>query len=131
MNPSLLSGRKLRLGVLVVTAAGTLLIAACSSSPHSAPRPIPTDPVAYMDSLEVPIVQCFIDRHVLPGADYKKESWYHAGKVIRNEKFALWWSFNNGLEVNGKELADWVHDAAFNGQWPTSLCGTQPAPSAS
>jgi hypothetical protein len=125
----MLSIRRLRLGFLYV---GVLLLAACSSAarPASSPTPSSTDTYAYAASLEVPLVQCFIDHNLLPGDTYDKQSWYHAGKVTGDAAFANWWKFMEGMVVDGKQLDVWTHDAAFSNQWPTSLCGPEPSPSA-
>lgn len=130
------STRKSRIGLLAATAATTVVLTACSSasapSPSSSPTTgaggTPTDPAAYANSLEVPLVQCFIDHHLIPAKRYQTQSWYQSGRVVDNADFANWWGFNEALTVRNKQLNQWTHDAAFNNKWPASLCGPRPSP---
>jgi hypothetical protein len=125
--------RKSRIGLLSATAATAVMLAACSSAsapPRSSPSATPADPGAYANSLEVPLVQCFIDHHLIPAKLYRSQSWYQSGKVVGNADFSNWWGFNEALRVRGKQLNEWTHDAAFSNKWPASLCGPRPSPSA-
>jgi len=130
------STRRSRIGVLSATAATAVVLAACSSAsgpsspPSSTPQPTPSDRAAYANSLEVPLVQCFIDHHLIPAKLYRSQSWYQSGRVVDNADFANWWGFNEALTVRNKQLDQWTHDAAFSGKWPASLCGPRPSPTA-
>jgi hypothetical protein len=127
------STRKSRIGLLSATAAAAVVLAACSSASAPSPRAstasaTPSDPAAYANSLEVPLVQCFIDHHLIPAKLYRSQSWYQSGRVVDNADFANWWGFNEALTVRNKQLDQWTHDAAFKSQWPTSMCGPRPSP---
>lgn len=129
------STRKSRIGLLAATTATAVALTACSSTSATSPPsstasagPTATDPAAYANSLEVPLVQCFIDHHLIPAKRYKSQSWYQSGRVVDNADFANWWGFNEALTVRNKQLNQWTHDAAFNNKWPASLCGPRPSP---
>jgi hypothetical protein len=134
-KPAMSPTRKSRISLLSATAATAVVLAACSSAPApSASSPTaggaPTDPAAYASSLEVPIVQCFIDHHLIAAKRYRSQPWYKSGRVINTAQFANWWGFNQALRVRHKQLNQWTHDAAFSNKWPASLCGPRPSPSA-
>jgi hypothetical protein len=122
--------RKFRLLALCAGVTGILLVAACSSSPAPGPQASASSYNAATQRVgkyEPIIVQCFIDHNLIPASQLKKQSWYHSGKVTTNADFYNWYRFQEALVIKGKQLDEWVHDAAFNGTWPSSVCGPMPS----
>ena len=117
--------------VLLAGAAGLLLTASCTSSPakpNTAASSYHAEQ-ARAAKLEPALVQCFASHGLIPARDLANQSWYKSGKVTVNNAFTEWWRENEGLAVQGRELVDWLHAAATNGTWPTSICGPMPSSS--
>lgn len=124
-----MSRRLVRGVALLAGLGGALLVTSCSSSPAK-PNTVASSFSAAQHraaKYEPALVACFASHHLIPARDLKNQSWYKAGKVRVNDAFVEWWREHEGLAVHGEELSNWLHYAAVNGTWPTSICGPAPA----
>lgn len=137
------------LAVAAVTAAA-LACAACgsstspsagggSSSPPAGPSSSgPTATQITVSQAASLIVQCFVDKHLIPASKLAagqtshprsdSSTWLRHGKVDGNQRFGDWYSeTGSAITVKGKTIGTWVTAVAASGTaWPTATCGPMP-----
>jgi hypothetical protein len=121
----------------MVLAATLVAAAACSSGTSPQPSPSPNYSSSYAtqqqreQQLEPVIVGCFAHHGLIPAKDVAGQAWYHDGRVVvADNDFILWWRNFEGLPVklNGTwQYLDDVVRSAANGNWPASVCGSEPS----
>ena len=119
-------------------AATALVCTACSGASSDASKPSPSVTHLTADQVLQPLMQCFIDHHLIPesvleaGKDGNPPSdvstWTKDGTVVTNLRFGDWFSENSAVVVEGKSIYDWMTAIeASRGNWPESTCGSMPA----
>lgn len=120
MNSSAIKGK---LSVIIVPLL--FLLAACGST-GGRPAPKPSEPYAE-HYYEVAMVQCLINKGLVPSRDVQGQSWFKDGKVLPKAEFGTWVQTYSSNKYGDKTLDDWLNQAQKD--WPSSYCGPSPAPS--